>query len=322
MTVRLRSGVEIELSDGTRVVCDASTPAGDVVVVSHAHGDHTPSGGRAAVCSQLTADLVNARRDVQVDRTEDDRVALLPAGHVAGSRAALVTDPDGTRYLYTGDVCTRSRFYLDGFDPPEADVLVVESTYGTPEYVLPDHETVAEEIVSWLAETPEPVLLFGYSLGRAQKLQLFAELAMRERVFTTAAIRRVNEVVAAHLDVSFAVRPYARDVELGPGDALVLPSNLARSDWVERLVAETGALKAGFSGWALDDSFRFRGGYDATFPLSDHCDFAELCDLVEAVDPDRVYTHHGSTDALAAHLTRIGYEATALRRNQAALDEF
>lgn len=322
MTVRLRDGVEITLSDGTRVVCDARNPDGDVVVVSHAHGDHAPRGDAAAVCSPLTADLVAARRGVPLRATADERVELLPAGHVAGSRAALVTDPDGTRYLYTGDVSTRSRFYLDGFDPPEADVLIVESTYGTPEYVLPDHETLAADILSWLEATPEPVLLFGYSLGRAQKLQLFAELAMRDRIFATRAIREVNEVVESHLGVSFASKPFGRHVELGPGDALVLPSNFARSDWVDRLVAETGAKRAGFSGWALDDSFRFRGGYDAAFPLSDHCDFPELCDLVEAVGPERVYTHHGSTDALADHLTRMGYEATALRRNQPALDEF
>ena len=321
MTVRLRDGVEIELSDGSRVVCDADHPDGDVTVVSHAHGDHWPEEATTAVCSQLTADLVTARRETPLERTTDDRVELLPAGHVPGSRAALVTDPDGTRYLYTGDVCTRPRFYLDGFDPPEADVLVVESTYGEPGYVFPDHETVAAEIVDWLEDTDEPVLLFGYALGRAQELELLAERAGRT-TYTTDAVRRVNEVVESHLGTAFAVEPYASGVDLGPGDALVLPMTSARINWVDRLAAETGAVKAGFSGWAVEDSFRFRGDYDATFPLSDHCDFAELRGLVAAVDPDRVYTQHGSAAAFARTLTRDGYEATALRENQTALGDF
>lgn len=330
MTVQYRDGIEITLSDGTRVVCDgdgarfreADEPDGDVAVVSHAHGDHVPEGEAAAVCSTLTADLATARRDVPLHRETDAHVELLPAGHVAGSRAAIVTDPDGTRYLYTGDVCTRSRFYLDGFEPPDADVLVVESTYGEPEYVFPDHGTVADEIRSWLAETTDPVLLFGYALGRAQKLQLLAEHAGRDRLFTTDAVSRVNDVVESHLDVEFPAEPYGPDVELAAGDALVLPMSTARVGWVDALAEETGAVKAGFSGWAVDDSFRFRGDYDVAFPLSDHCDFEELCDLVEAVDPDRVYTQHGSADAFANHLVRRGYEATALRKNQTALDDF
>lgn len=322
MTVQYRDGIEIELSDGTRVVCDADHPDGDVNVLTHAHGDHYPEGEATAVCSPLTADLATARRDEPLHRTTDDRVGLVPAGHVAGSRAALVTDPDGTRYLYTGDACTRPRFYLDGFEPPDADVLIVEATYGEPGYVFPDHDAVAAEIRSWLAETAAPVVLLGYALGRAQKLQLLAEAAGRDRILATDAVRRVNGVIEAHRNVTFDTEPYEADTTLADGDALVLPMTSGRIDWVERLVEDAGAVLAGFSGWAVDDSFRFRGGFDETFPLSDHCDFAELHTLVDAVDPDRVYTQHGSPTALAEHLTDAGHDATALRRNQLSLGDF
>ncbi|MEF8812875.1 MAG: MBL fold metallo-hydrolase RNA specificity domain-containing protein [Halovenus sp.] len=320
MTVRYRDGIEFELSDGTRVVCDADGPDGDVNVVSHAHGDHVPDSETTAVCSPLTADLVTARRGTPLRRTTDDRVTLYPAGHVAGSRAALITDPDGTRYLYTGDVCTRPRFYLPGFDPPDADVLVVEATYGEPGYEFPSHGTVLSEIRTWLAETAGPVLLLGYALGRAQKLQRIAADAGWQ-VYTTDAVRRVNETIETYRNVRFESQPYeATDLEAG--DALVVPTTTARVDWVEQVAAETGAVKAGFSGWAVESSFAFRGDYDVTFPLSDHCDFPELCDLVATVDPERVYTQHGSTEAFARHLTQAGYDARALRRNQSTLDEF
>lgn len=322
MTVTYRDGIEIELSDGTRVVCDADDPDGDVNVVTHAHGDHYPDGEATAVCSPLTADLATARRDTPLHRTTDDRVELIPAGHVAGSRAALVTDPDGTRYLYTGDVCTRSRFYLDGFEPPDADVLVVEATYGDPAYVFPDHDTVAAEIRSWLASTAAPVLLLGYALGRAQKLQLLADRAGRDRIFTTDAVRRVNEVIEAHRDVRFDVRPYEDDTTLADGDAFVIPMTSGRINWISSLAESAGAVTAGFSGWAIEESFKFRGDFDETFPLSDHCDFTELLDLVDAVDPDRVYTQHGSVTTLAEQLTDVGYDATALRRNQLSLGDF
>lgn len=322
MSVRLRDGVEVTLSDGTTVVCDASIPDADVAVVSHAHGDHTPNGPASVVCSPLTAALVEARQDISLDRRQAEYVSLLPAGHVAGSRAALIEDPDGTRYCYTGDVCTRPRFYLEGFDPPDADVLILEATYGEPRYVFPDHDAVAKEIVEWLSETPDPVLLFGYALGRAQKLQLLAETAGRERILTTPAVRRVNDAITDHLEVTFDVESYEAVGDLREGDALILPMTTSRIDWIDDLTAERGALKAGFSGWAVDDSFKFRGDYDVTFPLSDHCDFQELMNLVSAVDPETIYTQHGSADRLAAELTNAGYSATALRANQTVLGDF
>jgi len=322
VTVRYRDGIEIELSDGKQVVCDADNPDGDVNIVSHAHGDHWPESEVSAVCSPLTADLASVRRETPLHRTTDERVTLLPAGHVAGSRAALITDPDGTQYLYTGDVCTRPRFYLDGFEPPSVDVLIVEATYGEPEYVFPDHESLAAEIRTWLTETSDPVILLGYALGRAQKLQLLAQEADRDRVLTTDSVQRVNEVIEAHCDVDFGAEPYESETELTAGDALVLPMTSGRINWIDQLADEAGAIKAGFSGWAVDSSFKFRGDYDVTFPLSDHCDFEELQSLVEAVDPDQVYTQHGSAASLATHLTNAGYDATALRQNQTSLGDF
>jgi putative mRNA 3-end processing factor len=323
VTVRLRDGVAITLSDGTRVVCDADDPDGDVAVVTHAHGDHLPAGEATAVCSPLTAALGTARRDAPLRQTTDDHVDLVPAGHVPGSRVAVVTDPDGTRYCYTGDIATRSRDYLDGFDPDavgDVDILITEATYGDPAYEFPPYEEVAADVLAWLDETDAPVLLFGYALGRAQTLQRLATRADR-RVLTTDAVLRVNDPVATHLGVEFDAVAYEGH-DLGPGDALVLPLTSARANWIDRLRDETGALAAGFSGWAVTDSFRFRGNYDVAFPLSDHCDATELLSLVDALDPDRVYTQHGDAATLATRLTRRGYDATALRDGQSTLGEF
>jgi len=321
MGVRLRDGVEIDLREGGRLVADG-TGDGTATALSHAHGDHLFDGSDRIVCSDLTAALATVRRERSVEPTDHPDVELLSAGHVAGSRALLVDGVDGGRVLYTGDVCTRDRLYLDGFDPVPADTLVIEATYGEPGYVFPPHERVAERIRAWLAETDDrPVVLFGYALGRAQKLQLLAD--GRDRVLVTEAIAALNAPIADALGVDFDAETVAPgDCRLHPGDALVLPAGLNGADWVDGLVESAGALTAGFSGWAVDDAFRYRGDYDATFPLSDHCDFEELLALVEAVDPERVYTHHGSADAFARRLVRKGYEATALRRDQTSLSEF
>jgi putative mRNA 3-end processing factor len=177
----------------------------------------------------------------------------------------------------------------------------------------------------WLGEaaTSGPVLLFGYSLGRAQQLQRLCAEAALERVFVTDAIARLNRVVEQYVSCRFDAPTYDADVALGPGDAVVLPSQTKSLAFVDAMVEETGALTAGFSGWAVDSSFRYANDFDRTFVLSDHCDYPELLDLVAAVDPGRVYTHHGAARTLAATLTAdLGYPATALVRNQTSLAEF
>ncbi len=323
MTVRKRDGVHFE-AGGRTVVADARSATGDVTVVSHAHADHLPSApDDPVVCSETTAALAAARADLDVEVTEPpDGVTLLPSGHVVGSRAVLV-EAD-RRYLYTGDVSTRDRAYLAGFDPPDADVLVVEATYGRPAYRFPPQDDLERAVADWLADAAgRPVALFGYSLGRAQKLQALVREVSDRRVVVHPAVADVNAAVESATDLAFPAVSLADIDEVEPGDAVVAPPAAGRRGRVADLRAREDVLTAGFSGWAVDDAYVYRTGYDAGFVLTDHCDFDELVALVEAVDPEAVYTHHGFAEDLAGHLSgRLGYDATALKRGQRRLDEF
>ncbi|MFC7078995.1 mRNA 3'-end processing factor [Halorussus caseinilyticus] len=340
MTVRRDDGIRIDA--GRTYVADAASAVGDVNIVSHAHADHTfRKTPETVVCSAPTAALVEARTGASVPefREGTERVTLHPSGHVVGSRAALVEAdgadrPDGAarRYLYTGDFSVRDRLYLEGFDPVDADVLVTETTYGDPAYRFPPEEELQGRIRDWMADNDDrPLVLFGYSLGRAQKLQRLARQATNRRIVVHDAIRTVNDAIEDATNLEFPAEsiPSPLSVEADSGDEIagdeivVLPTNLARSDWVTNLAERHDALKAGFSGWAVEESFRYRGGYDATFPLTDHCDFDELVEVVRAVDPEVVYTHHGSAAAFADHLAvHHDYDARPLLGDQTRLDQF
>jgi putative mRNA 3-end processing factor len=325
--VRLRDGIEIALDSDERVVCDADAPDGDVNVLSHAHGDHLYRDAPSeVVCSALTAALARARREDEPhpDTREDHPlVDLTPAGHIPGSRATLVTDPDsGHRTLYTGDCSTRERFGMDGLAPPDADTLVIETTYGRPGYEFAPQADLERAIVDFLDDSEGPLLLFGYTLGRAQALERLVERSSRPRPYVTRATARINRAIESVTGDGFDVRRYREATELGDEDVLILPSQTSKLAFVDRIVEDTGATKVGFSGWATDSSFRFRGGYDETFVLSDHCDFSELVEVVERVDPEQVYTQHGFADEFADHCVSLGYEAQALRRNQTSLGEY
>ena len=324
MAVRRKDGIHIDA--GKTYVADASSAVGDVNLVSHAHADHTfRTTPETVVCSAETAALVEARTGATVPefREGTEEVTLLPSGHVVGSRAALVEGEQS--YLYTGDFATRDRLYLDGFEPVDADVLVMETTYGDPTYRFPPERELQGRIRDWLADNSDrPLFLFGYSLGRAQKLQRLARQATNRPLLVHDATRTVNDAIEETTDLDFSAEVLPeRDTDLGGDEIVVLPTNLSRSDWVATLAERHDALKAGFSGWAVEESFRYRGGYDVTFPLTDHCDFDELVETVDAVDPEVVYTHHGFDEEFADRLaTHHGYDARPLLGDQTRLDQF
>lgn len=318
--IREKDGIHIDARQ--KVVADSRKATGDVNFVSHAHFDHLHQGGNRVLCSPETAELVEARTGDEVESSHSHRdIELLPSGHILGSRAALIRGEKDV--LYTGDVSLRDRFYLDGFEPVEADVLVVESTYGIPAYSFPLQEEVERSFTEWLESVDRPVLLFGYSLGKAQKIQKLVEKATERPLLAHGAVKNMNDAVEEASGIGFEAEPYSGNREKLEDGVLVAPSRLSNSDWADELVKEFDAVKAGFSGWAVQDSFRYRGDYDRTFPLSDHCGFEDLVKLVEEVDPDKVYTHHGFDEAFASYLSREkGISAQPLKRNQSTLADF
>lgn len=322
-SVSLTDGIQIRTEDGRHIAADAGSPTGDVSLLSHAHGDHLYDQPPATVvASRLTRALASVRRDEPVpEPVEPEWIEPMPAGHVPGSRAFLV---DGDRrILYTGDCSTRDRFGIEGFEPVEADVLIIESTYGKPDYQFPAQSETEAAIVDWLADTRDrPVVLLGYALGRAQELLALADRADRARIRYSPAIEAINEPIEAHRGEEFPGTA-GSNFDPRPGDALVLPTQAGSLSFVESLRTAQNALLAGFSGWAIDESYRFARDLDVAFPLTDHCDFTELLEVVGSVDPGQVYTVHGFVDEFAdAIQSRLGIQARALKANQHTLGDY
>jgi hypothetical protein len=70
------------------------------------------------------------------------------------------------------------------------------------------------------------------------------------------------------------------------------------------------------SGWAMDASFWRVFGADVAFPLSDHCDFDDLIEVVRRSGADKVYTVHGFAEDFAKHLRKRGVRAHALNATE------
>jgi Cft2 family RNA processing exonuclease len=284
-----------------------------LAVVTHAHTDHSRRHRETYLTAETLALTTEKRRPRSarvIGFDEDQTVAggtlrLVPAGHMLGSAQAFFRAAAGT-LLYTCDLKLRGPHPVE---MPRADVLVIESTYGRPHFLFPDHREVVAAIAGWcrqvLAEGVTPVLLC-HAVGKAQEVML--ELAPYGIRFALES--RCLPGTEAYREAGQPIPDY---IELVPGQ-----------DYTDRVVIAPPAGKAVIrrlhryrcalvSGWAQDRHFRAIFGADVAFPLSDHCDFQELCDAVDLVGPEQVYTVHGFTEDLARHLRKRGVKASALR---------
>ena len=107
--------------------------------------------------------------------TGDVTFSLEPNGHVLGS-AGVHLESDGLTHVVTSDFRYQDSFFFKGTKPIQADTLVIETTFGEPQYVFPKQEEVAANMVTWITKNAKDglVLLAGYSLGKAQELTYLA----------------------------------------------------------------------------------------------------------------------------------------------------
>ncbi len=293
----------------------------ELAFVSHAHSDHT-GNHREVVLTAPTARLMRARggkaghehvlgfgepRAFEAG-AEKFTVTLLPAGHILGSAMAFV-EAGGESLLYTGDFKLRAGLAAEACLPRRADWLVMETTFGRPEYEMPPAAEVRESLVMFCREAlsggATPVLL-AYSLGKTQELLRLLDGA--------------DLPLALHEAAWKMTRIYEEFGQRFPDYALHAPGNAA-----ERVVIcpamsgmaarahHTGAVRtAVVTGWAIDSSCRFRHRTDAAFALSDHADFSGLIEMARRVAPRKVYTLHGFAADFAQTLRETGFDAQAL----------
>lgn len=286
--------------------------------ISHAHFDHFGKHP-SIVCSQGTAQLLKARMpgerewqahpfETPFDIAPGIQGELFPAGHIPGSSMLRLESERGS-LLYTGDFKLHSGPAAEACVVPQADTLVMETTYGIPKYTFPPLTEVAADIVQFCRETIEtgsiPVL-FGYSLGKAQAI--LSILRNSElRIMLHPQVLKMTQVCQK---IGFAYPDFeAFDLKRLKDCIVIAPPLASKSRWLANI---SNRRTATISGWAVDPSIKHRSGADRAFPISDHSDFLELLEFVQSVNPKQVITAHGFASEFAQTLRDRGIDAWEL----------
>jgi Cft2 family RNA processing exonuclease len=240
-------------------------------------------------------------------------VSLLDAGHVFGSAMIRVED-----VLYSGDVNPNGGPTCGTCQPVDCRYLVLESTYGKPNFAFPPKEDVINDLLSWLEVSLEhgPVAIGAYEFGKAQEIMAVAN-RLDYPVLVEDRIADLADVYVAHgQDLRYHRYRQAEEERAGPY-VLILPSRGLRRPGSEEVkeVLDKGGKTAFASGWCSIFDFSRSHLLDAQFPLSDHGDFWDLLWFVDACNPKVVYTCHGYAQDLARKIgSRLRRKAEPLAK--------
>ena len=317
-----KNGILCEIN-GKRVYLDPKNPdSTGVNFVSHAHSDHLPSKNGGTILSSIeTSEIANLRGFKMENHLQNiDDFSLIDSGHILGARGLLFDD-----VFYTGDICTRSRGFLKGAIIPKCKTLITECTFGLPEFVFPKLEEIQKqvnELISELYGKGIPVILLGYQLGKAQTItQLFGHWGP---LYFHDSVKQMNTL---HQRLGISLNDGLSHSEAEENGLLskkpwvmVAPMMSEKNQFLKDMKSKYGAVTIGFSGWAQSARFAFGRRSDYSIPMSDHCDFNELVDMVVRSGAEQVYTIHGFVEEFAEHLRKIGISAQPLREN--SLDNF
>ncbi len=309
---------------------DTSVPWGPTLL-SHSHADHTRSihHAREIIATKGTIDTLSARGGrvngkVTLADTgstifyDDILITVLNAGHVLGSSMFLIELADNQRVLYTGDFNTVDSLVHARATPIEADVLIMDSTYGSPDWVFPSRERVYGDIIKTaqkcLDEGKFP-RFHAYSLGKAQEAIALLHNEGFDVVTGNKSIDRVSHVYNRHgLNLVYNPLDSRTTRQLFERGCVVVSSSNRHTFYnLSRLMGprfarhiEDLSVDYNLSGWTL--SQYGNGG----LPLSAHTDYPGLIDFAKKVNPVITYCFTENGHVLAEALSQEGIVAVPL----------
>ena len=319
---KTKNGILCEVN-GKRVLLDPkNADSSGINFVSHAHSDHLPSKNGGTILASVETNEIATLRGFKMENHVQslDDFSLVDSGHILGARGLLFDD-----IFYTGDICTRDRGFLKGAKIPKCKTLITECTFGLPEFVFPKIEETQKqvnELISELYGKGIPVILMGYQLGKAQTItQMFGHWGPLYFHDSVKQMNLLHQKFGVPLSNGMGHSEAEKNglLEKKPW-VMIAPMMSSKSSFLKEMKSKYGAVTIGFSGWAQSTRFPFGRRTDYSIPMSDHCDFNELVDLVVKSGAEQVYTIHGFVEEFSAYLRKIGISAQPLRED--SLDDF
>ena len=306
-------GIYCALAD---VYLDPWKPVGKAII-THGHADHSRWGHKKYITHHNNVPIIRHRLgEINVAGMEFKETFTIngvkfsfhPAGHIIGSSQVRV-EHKGEVWVFSGDYKTENDGISVPFEPVKCDAFITECTFGLPAFKWLPQEQVMGEINDWWRQNRsegKTSVLFGYSLGKAQRLLKSLDPSIG-KIYTHGAIENMTEVVRpmADLPATTRVTRETKKEEL-KGSMVLAPPSAHGSTWIRKMVPYVTGMA---SGWMAFRGARRRRAIDKGFVLSDHCDWQGLLSSIRATGCEKVICTHGYSEIFCRYLQEIGYDA-------------
>jgi predicted metal-dependent RNase len=156
---------------------------------------------------EVVMHTIPVKYGVVTDVAPDIKLTLHNAGHIIGSSIVHLHVGEGLHNLvFTGDFKFARTMLLEpaACSFPRVETLIMESTYGAPEDVMSDRETVEGKLARIVNETAEKggkILIPTLAVGRAQEIMLVLNSYMKNKLIKELPIYlegMISEATAIH----------------------------------------------------------------------------------------------------------------------------
>jgi len=156
---------------------------------------------------EVVMHTIPVKYGVVTDVAPDIKLTLHNAGHIIGSSIVHLHIGEGlTNVIFTGDFKFGRTMLLEPAvcSFPRAETLIMESTYGGPDDVMSDRETVEGKLARIVNETAErggKILIPTLAVGRAQEIMLVLNAYMKNKQIKELPIfieGMISEATAIH----------------------------------------------------------------------------------------------------------------------------
>lgn len=289
----------------------------DKAIITHGHADHSRWGHKSYITHHRNVPIIKHRLgEINVTgvhwnetfRINNVQFSLYPAGHIIGSSQIRVAHK-GEVWVFTGDYKTENDGISTPYEVVKCDTFITECTFGLPAFKWTPQNIVMDSINEWWLENQaegKTTILFGYSLGKAQRLLKYLNPEIG-KIYTHGAIENMTKVLRPLVDfpeTHLITKETSKKNLLG--NIVLAPPSAHGSTWIRKMVPY---VTASASGWMTFRGARRRRAIDKGFVLSDHCDWNNLLDSINATGAEKIICTHGYSDIFSRYLIEKGYDA-------------
>ena len=302
-------------SNGLALSLDRKEKSATVDFISHAHTDHIASAksSKNIIASKETVELLEEFRGIRINQAALPKsVRLLDAGHILGSKQISIEDEvNGRKITYTGDFQLQKSRACNSIEMKDADTVIVDSTYFDPGIKFDPREETESAIQFWTElKLMSGIVLFGtYSVGKAQELIAILNEqgivpVVSKKISSASEIYIKNGINLDYASSTHNVDDYEQLIR---GNFVGIVENSSLRGVGARLNSKYG--KQISTAVATGMSMTMGFGTDVQFALSDHADFSQVIDYINATGAKRIFTYGQNAQHLAHNLGKAGYNA-------------